>query len=403
MLLVSNEDSFNKIKATWLSIKDVFYNADTPHMAQFKITDFAKANGIDISKFTAIQYYDSYKDYQTAYNGSTAQRNLSWFYPNKDEVNEKDILNQKTKDIFDELDDGDVVKLFSGMVSADPSIKNNLLGWVRKYSTGDLTTGLSEIMFANDGIRQLIMNDVKMQIVKGGLQQNDAGLTTAVLNALNNFNGKLSINEVKNEDDSTDYFLSSGNWLAEAKATSFGGVDITSEMVKDDIRAKYLATFSANSKLNDSPGLKDNFESGNFFFIGNSNPLGTQSYRVAVPSTDGSLVTIVDEYRYDYKLSADHKIYTDAVSKLNDPGLRAFFSSFNFLSKSNLNAVMDSVRANKSNADTWNSIKSIYNTSANFLNNLPTSPNNMFPLVESSDEDLTEFFDALRLLRLDLR
>ena len=405
VLLVENEDSFNKIKQTWLSIKDVFYNADEPVLAKFKLNNFAKENGIDISKFQGIQFYDSFKDYQTAYNGSTAQRNLSWFFPNQKDLNENDILNEALPPIFDELDDGMFVKYFSGLEAKDSTIIDNLRGWVQKYGTGNLTTGLSEIVIANDGIRSLIINDVKRQIAKGDIQQNALGLQTAILTSLNNFNGRLSINAVRQNDDSLDYVLSSGNWLADAQETSVGGIEITEEMVKEDIKDKFNITFSADKALDQTPGLRTNFESGNFVFVGNSNALGTETYRVVVPSEDGSLITIVDNYRYDYKLSKDHKIFTDAVSKLEDPGVRSFFNSISFLSKSNLNAVMDTLRSNKSTVETWNGIKSIYNTSANFLNNLPRHPNNMFPLIEkgNNDKELEELFDSLRLLRLDLR
>ena len=78
------------------------------------------------------------------------------------------------------------------------------------------------------------------------------------------------------------------------------------------------------------------------------------------------------------------------------------------MSRNNLDAVMSTIKSNRESADTWIGIINKYNTLAIGVNNMPTSPNNILPIIDyvksdTGKKELEDYFDDKRFLRFDLR
>ena len=78
------------------------------------------------------------------------------------------------------------------------------------------------------------------------------------------------------------------------------------------------------------------------------------------------------------------------------------------MAKNNLDAVMESIKNNRDQAETWINFINTYNKLAYGVNNLPTSPSNILPIInyvksEKGIEELKQFFDDKRMFRFDLR
>ena len=89
-------------------------------------------------------------------------------------------------------------------------------------------------------------------------------------------------------------------------------------------------------------------------------------------------------------------------------GVRKLLSSFDFMSKNNIRAVMDSVKSNRQSAEKWQSIINTYNSVAMSVNNAPMIPSEILPIIdysksESGQKELEAYFDSTRFFRLNLR
>jgi hypothetical protein len=180
---------------------------------------------------------------------------------------------------------------------------------------------------------------------------------------------------------------------------------ITKEDLIEDVKSQYNKSFGGGSQ---NTYIQEAIKDGNILFLPNNENVGQKTFRVVVEAKDGTAETLANHYRWQWEDSQVNADYKDALQKISNGGVRKLLSSFNFMSRNNLDAVMSTIKSNRESADTWIGIINKYNSLAFGVNNMTTSPNNILPIInyvksDAGKKELEDYFDDKRFLRFDLR
>ena len=385
-----DDDAFMKTKQVYGALKKAFISKHgSDYEAQF--SDFAVRNNLNQVQLDSMMMYNDASKFANSFNSQSTDRSLSQIF-NREE-SDSFILAEKLKQIGNKGDDHFVTQFFNSDLVGNPDVKNTL----RKFFTQNNVSDMSDLYIKDPTLNNMLMREVKAQIRMGNFNTDskDQSFEAIVSKAIYDFSSKLSLQE----DANGNAVMTLGVPIlkyAQASVTVDDMV-ITLDDIKEDFRYNYNESFGGGDQ---DPEVQKAIENGKLMFVSNNEPAGEPSYRVVALTEDGRALTLNNNYQYDFSGSLKDQDYQNAIGKINNGGIRKILSSFDLMSKSNLNAVMESMKSNRQSAEKWDKIINIYN---NIAGTVKVSRNNILPYIETNKKELEEYFDKKRFFRLDIR
>ena len=397
------DDKFTFAKQLYGTIKQAIINKyGDDGEARFQFITSGAVSEVNTPMMESAFYYPDSGSFATANSPSSANRNLSDIFPNSkmigDKTNTSDMVmfDESFKEVADSIDDNWFIKLFSNGIGGQPYVTKQVESFYKQSGVSNM----AEAIIRDPFMKNEMIKYVKFLAARGEVANNPKGLNQAVQKTLYRFTGNMHLHEDKNGYIS---LVKGQDIVKVAQSTIPGdGAIITKDMIIDDAITQWNNTFTGD--VNDTV-LNEALEEREIMFISNNETAGTPTYRVVALLDDGRNVTIANNYSWNYYGSQLQKDYTQALEKIQNGGVRKALGYFDFMSKNNLNAVMESIRTNRNYAEGIKSLVASYNKFANTINSAPLSYTNILPFIESptGKEQLEGFFDTYRLLRGDIR
>lgn len=397
-------DKFTFAKQLYGTVKQAIINKyGDDGKSRFEFITSDAVSKVNTSLMDSAFVYDDSGSFSSANAPTSANRALSDLFPKTtlmgDTVNTSDmvVFDEAFKEVGDNVDDNWFMKLISNGVGGHPYETKTVEAFYKQSGVDNM----AEAIIKDPFMKNEMIKHVKYLASQGRVSNDQKGLLQAVQKTLYKFTGNMHLHEDKNGNIS---LVRGQDIVRDAQSSVPGdGIIVTKKMIIDDAVRQWNNTFTGNT---DDTALNEAIEEGEIMFISNNETAGSQTYRVVALVEDGRNVAIANNYQWNYHGSQLESDYNQALQKIQNGGVRKALGYFDFMSKSNINAVMESIRTGKSYADGVKALVASYNSFANTINSAPVSYTNILPYIESpaGQEELENFFDAFRLItRLDIR
>lgn len=396
------DENFSKAKIAYFSLKEEFYKKNGDG-ADALWEEFTAKNDLNTQLLDSSFFEVDASRFASLNRNISSNRNINAMFPHLEEsgLTDKDIVVDRIKEVLEISDNNMVQRWFASDIDGNQTENKVVRDWLEQQGYGNF----SEAIIGNPEIINQIIKGVKYRALTHKLNMNEPekALLSAVKSEFYNMTGNLSLHK----DRFGDVHLINGvSALRHAQSQIPGESYI---MKKEDLIAdalsQYNKTFGGGSQ---NQAIQDAIKNNDIMFIPNNEVVGDKTFRVVAFGNDGTNETLAENYSWSWEDSLVNKDYEEALNKISDGGVRKLLSSFNFMSKNNLEATMESIKSNREQAETWIGIVNTYNKIALGFNNFPTSPSNMLPIIDyvKSDKgkkELEDYFDNKRFLRFDLR
>ena len=346
--------------------------------------------------------YANANEFRASYNNVSAKRNLSEIFPNLSEegLSDNAIVTNELHSVLEKSDNFFWQDWFTSDIDGNETENNVVRAWIDQNG-GDFTTAV----ISDPGILNQIIRGVKYRVASKKVNMNlpEKALRSAVKSEFYNMTGQLSL---QTDNYGVVHLIKGNSAVREAQLLiPKDAYTITKEDLIEDVKNQYNKSFGGGSE---NTYIQKAIKDGNILFLPNNENVGQKTFRVVVEAQDGTTETLANHYRWQWEDSQVNADYKDALQKISNGGVRKLLSSFNFMSKNNLDAVMSTIKSNRESANTWIGIINKYNSLAFGVNNMTTSPNNILPIInyvksDAGKKELEDYFDDKRFLRFDLR
>ena len=404
---MTNDETFSFAKRAYFSLKQEYIKAKggvDGGQTQWETFSGPDRNDLKLHLLDSSFSEEDATRFASKNSSVSANRNLGSIFPNlsSSELTDSDMIKDGILKVL-EISDNFAIQRFFGFKVDGKDTENIALGaWLDQQGFGNFSTA----MINDPYIVNEIMKGVKYRALNHGLNLNkpEEAFLSAVKSELFNMSGQLSLNKDKN---GVAYLMlgPSIERVAQSQIPNKYPLQITKNDLIADMLSQYNKSFGGGSQ---NEFIKDAIENGDIMFVPNNEKIGQPTFRVVAFAQDGTNETLAENYRWQWENSQLNEDYYDALEKISDGGVRKLLGSFDFMAKNNLDAVMESIKNNRDQADTWINFINTYNKLAYGVNNLPTSPSNILPIInyvksEKGIEELKQFFDDKRMFRFDLR
>ena len=401
---ITNDDVFAKTKQAYFSLKKEFYNKYKNQNPESKWEIFSSKarNDLNIDILNSSEGYSNANEFRAVHNNVSAKRNLSEIFPNltEDGLTDNAIVTNELHNILEKSDNFFWQDWFTSDIDGNETENNVIRAWIDQNG-GDFTSAL----ISDPAILNQIIKGVKYRVASKKVNMNlpEKALQSAVKSEFYNMTGQLSLHT---DNYGVVHLIKGNSAVREAQLLiPKDAYTITKKDLIEDVKIQYNNSFGGGSQ---NTYIQEAIENGKILFLPNNENVGQKTFRVIVEAEDGTTETLANHYRWQWEDSQVNADYKDALQKISNGGVRKLLSSFNFMSRNNLDAVMSTIKSNRESADTWIGIINKYNTLAIGVNNMTTSPNNILPIIDyvKSDtgrKELEDYFDDKRFLRFDLR
>ena len=401
---ITNDDVFAKTKQAYFSLKKEFYNKYKNQNPESKWEIFSSKarNDLNIDILDSSEGYSNANEFRAVHNNVSAKRNLSEIFPNltEDGLTDNAIVTNELHNILEKSDNFFWQDWFTSDIDGNETENNVIRAWIDQNG-GDFTSAL----ISDPAILNQIIKGVKYRVASKKVNMNlpEKALQSAVKSEFYNMTGQLSLHT---DNYGVVHLIKGNSAVREAQLLiPKDAYTITKKDLIEDVKIQYNNSFGGGSQ---NTYIQEAIENGKILFLPNNENVGQKTFRVIVEAEDGTTETLANHYRWQWEDSQVNADYKDALQKISNGGVRKLLSSFNFMSRNNLDAVMSTIKSNRESADTWIGIINKYNTLAIGVNNMTTSPNNILPIIDyvKSDtgrKELEDYFDDKRFLRFDLR
>ena len=397
-ILTSTDVGFNNIKKFYSSLKQSFVKK---HGRDWKgyWHSFAENNKLDLNILESAKYYNDASQFNLSFNTQVGKRSLSLFFGDE-ELDDTQVLTQIIKEVGSNIDDNWFMRILSPNLNVDPNVAKAMRAWYDQNGVNDL----SDLTVKDPALFNMIMREVKSQVFQGKLdpKKPQQALESAVIGAMYKFSGRMNVQE----DQNGNAYLAEGiSILKYGQATIPGDAyTLTQEDLIKDVVTKYNMTFGGGTQ---DPKIREAIDEGNLIFLPNNEGIGEQTYRVVAITEDGRREPIADTYSWHWNTSQQNKDYNLALKRLSSDTFRRIFTTFNFMSKNNIAAVMDTIKSNRDRAETWVNFTNTYNKFALTINNNVklNYQQEILPIINNQKnmEELEEYYDSKRWRVLNLR
>jgi hypothetical protein len=401
---ITDDNVFSKLKQTYFSLKKEFYNKYKNQNPESKWEVFASKdrNNLNIDILDSTEGYANANEFRASYNNVSAKRNLSEIFPNLSEegLSDNAIVTNELHSILEKSDNFFWQDWFTSDIDGNETENNVVRAWIDQNG-GDFSTAV----MSDPGILNQIIRGVKYRVASKKVNMNlpEKALRSAVKSEFYNMTGQLSLHT---DNYGVVHLIKGNSAVREAQLLiPKDAYTITKEDLIEDVKSQYNKSFGGGSE---NTYIQKAIKDGNILFLPNNENVGQKTFRVVVEAEDGTAETLANHYRWQWEDSQVNADYKDALQKISNGGVRKLLSSFNFMSRNNLDAVMSTIKSNRESADTWIGIINKYNSLAFGVNNMTTSPNNILPIInyvksDTGRKELEDYFDDKRFLRFDLR
>ena len=402
---ITNDEVFSFAKQAYFSVKQEYINANGGlwggGKTQWEIFSGKDRNNLKINLLDSTFETDDASKFASVNNSVSAKRNLGSIFPHlsESELTDHQLVTNGILEVLEQQDNW--FGLFSS-VDGNETENKAVRAWYEQQGGGNFNTAIIN----NPYILNEITKNVKYKALNHGLNLNkpEEALLSAIKSEIYNMTGRLSLNTDKN---GTVHLMLGAGIVRQSQSqipTKYP-LEITKEAIIKDMLFQYNSSFGGGTQ---NEFIKEAIKREDIMFIPNNEKIGQPTFKVVVFAEDGNAETLSNNYRWDWNNSQLNEDYEDAIKKITNGGVRQLLSSFDFMSKNNLDAVMGSIKSNRDRAETWIGIVNTYNKIALGFNNMPTSPNNMLPIIdyiksENGKKELQDYFDDKRFLRFDLR
>ena len=397
-ILTSNDVGFNNIKKFYSSLKQAFVKK---HGRDWVIYwhKFAENNKLDLNILESAKYYNDASNFASSFNTQSGKRSLSLFFGDED-LDDTQVLTKIIKEVGSNIDDNWFMRILSPNLNVDPTVAKAMRAWYDQNGVNDL----SDLTAKDPALFNMIMREVKSQVFQGKLdpKKPQQALESAVIGAMYKFSGRINVQE----DQNGNAYLAEGiSLLKYGQATIPGDAyTLTQEDLIKDVVSKYNMTFGGGTK---DPKVREAIDNGNIIFLPNNEGVGEQTYRAVAVTDDGRRETISDRYTWHWNTSQENKDYKLALERLSSETFRKIFTTFSFMSKNNISAVMDTIKSNRDRAETWLKFTNMYNKVALSINNnvRVNYQKDILPIISNKEtlEELEEYYDSKRWRVLNVR
>ena len=401
---ITDDAVFSKLKQAYFSLKKEFYKKYENQSPESKWEVFASKdrNNLNIDILDSTEGYANANEFRASYNNVSAKRNLSEIFPNLSEegLSDNAIVTNELHSVLEKSDNFFWQDWFTSDIDGNETENNVVRAWIDQNG-GDFTTAV----ISDPGILNQIIRGVKYRVASKKVNMNlpEKALRSAVKSEFYNMTGQLSLHT---DNYGVVHLIKGNSAVREAQLLiPKDAYTITKEDLIEDVKSQYNKSFGGGSQ---NTYIQEAIENGKILFLPNNENVGQKTFRVIVEAEDGTTETLANHYRWQWEDSQVNADYKDALQKISNGGVRKLLSSFNFMSKNNLDAVMSTIKSNRESADTWIGIINKYNSLAFGVNNMTTSPNNILPIInyvksDAGKKELEDYFDDKRFLRFDLR
>ena len=404
---LGNDETFGYAKQAYFSLKEEYIKAKGGRNGG-GLEDWITFSGKDRNNLNTdlLDSSDNYEDvskFAQMNSNVSAGRNLNSMFAHlkESDLTDNQIVEDGIQKILEVADNNFVQRWFVSDVDGNETENNVVRTWLDQQGYGNF----SEAIINNPSITNEIIKGVKYKVISNqlNLNQPEKALLSAVKSEFYNMTGQLSLHK---DRFGVVHLIkgSSALRVAQSKVPK-NAVTLTKDDLIRDVTTQYNASFGGGTQ---NEYIKEAIKNGDIMFIPNNEVVGEKTFRVTAFGSDGTAELLADNYTWDWDNSQTNKDYKDALQKISNGGVRKLLSSFDFMSKNNLEAVMSSIKNNRDQAETWVGIVNTYNKIALGFNNMPTSPSNMLPIInyvksKEGIKELEEYFDDKRLFRFDLR
>ena len=388
------DDNFTFAKMAYSTIKAAVYKKEGRY-ADSKFQIIANNSGIDLSLMESSMYYDDAGMFREAHKSQSINRSLSEHFA-LDGSSDEEIFDAGFQEVKEYLDGNFITNFFTDNIGGDPYEERALKAFISESGAENF----EDAIIRDPSIKNEMIKYVKYKVSQGAVSKDTKGLQVAVKQAFFKFAPNLSIHEDQN---GKTYLIKGVSIVRQGQTTvPSGGPVVTKDMIVNDMLRSYNSTFAGGTQ---DPVIQDAIDKGHIMFIGNNESAGQQTYKVVAVTEDGRFPTLADNYTWDYNGSQLESDYYEALEKIQDGGVRKLLGSFDFMSRNNLEAVMDSIQSNRDYAEGFKKLVNTYNSIATTINRAPVSYTQILPYLTSdtNQKDLENFFDRFRALRFDVR
>jgi hypothetical protein len=333
--------------------------------------------------------------FREAHKSQSINRSLSEHFA-LDGSSDEEIFDTGFQQVKEYLDGNFITNFFTDNIGGDPYEERALKAFISESGAENF----EDAIIRDPSIKNEMIKYVKFKVSQGHVSKDTQGLNVAIKQAFFKFAPNLSIHEDQN---GKTYLIKGVSIVRQGQTTvPSGGPVVTKDMIVKDMLRSYNSTFGGGTQ---DPVIQDAIDKGHIMFIGNNESAGQQTYKVVAITEDGRFPTLADNYTWDYNGSQLESDYYEALEKIQDGGVRKLLGSFDFMSRNNLEAVMDSIASNRDYAEGFKKLVNTYNSIATTINRAPVSYTNILPYItsETNQKDLENFFDRFRALRFDVR
>jgi len=402
-----NDQHFLYAKMAYFSLKQAFFdklknqnvNNREAEDQWYQYTS-RKSNDLNISLLDDTRFYDDASRFASENSHVNAKRNLSEMFPQLAESGstDRDIVVDGIKEVLEYSDNWFG---WFGNVDGKEEENRSIRAWLDQQGFGNF----SDAVINQPDIINQIIRGVKTRVRNNevNMQYPKKALLSAIKSEFYDLTGNVSLHTDKN---GFVHLIEGTNIVKYAQMQVPGNaVTITKQDLIKDVLKDYNVSFGGGTQ---NQYILDAIDREDIMFIPNKEAAGSQTYRVVAFAEDGNNLTLAENYTWDWSNSQVNADYKDALKKISNGGVRKLLSSLNFMSKNNLDAVMESIKSNREQAETWTNFIILYNKIAYGVNNLPRSPSNILPIInyvksKEGQKELEEYFDDKRYLRFDLR
>lgn len=401
---ITDDNVFSKLKQAYFSLKKEFYKKYENQNPESKWEVFASKdrNNLNIDILDSTEGYANANEFRAVHNNVSAKRNLSEIFPNLSEegLSDNAIVTNEVHSVLEKSDNFFWQDWITSDIDGNETENNVVRAWIDQNG-GDFSTAV----ISDPGILNQIIKGVKYRVASKKVNMNlpEKALRSAVKSEFYNMTGQLSLHT---DNYGVVHLIKGNSAVREAQLLiPKDAYTITKEDLIEDVKSQYNKSFGGGSQ---NTYIQEAIKDGNILFLPNNENVGQKTFRVVVEAKDGTAETLANHYRWQWEDSQVNADYKDALQKISNGGVRKLLSSFNFMSRNNLDAVMSTIKSNRESADTWIGIINKYNSLAFGVNNMTTSPNNILPIInyvksDAGKKELEDYFDDKRFLRFDLR
>ena len=370
---VADEDIFNRTINMYNNLKIQFDQRDKPGSGKFTFFNVLKNANVDYTSLENAQFlgFNDFRALKT--EGVNLNRKLSSLGITN--VNE---FEQKVRTVIPDALKDNTFFSFLPFID-DNNLTHHQNTMLDKYRAQTESDNLSDVFLGNSRVSQIIMEKVRANYSQSKYQGNDNGFRMAVTDTFVELSGKLGLQENENGQVEWTFFPI----MEEAKKSmyGFGLPEIEDkDMIMSFIKTDAIDKITKISAFR-SPELSEAINDGNIKFIVNEPFTTNPSYTVFATLENGENVAVMDNYRYDFRVSVQNKDYQNALSQVKNATIRNMINNVIGLRESYFRDVFLDLAENR-NYDTFiRKLTGAYNRLSPYINQVDP------PIIDENDID----------------